>query len=268
MTPVTFARDGAALRGFASGAGLPLLYQHGLGGSAAQVDETVPDHPGIRRLTLECRGHGGSEPGRRRPFSIGLFADDALAFCDAEGARDLVVGGTSMGAAVALRLAVRHPARIRGVILARPAWLFAAAPDTMAPYAEVAAAMRAAPPAEARARFAASPTGRRLARDAPDNYASLIGFFDAPAPGVLADILGDIARDGPGVDRAEVAGLAVPTLVIGHAEDLVHPLATAEALAAAIPGATLARIPPKQGERAAHVAAFRAAVAAFLSSLT
>ncbi len=250
------------------GEGLPFLYQHGLGGSQAQVAETVPDHPGIRRLTLECRGHGGSDAGTRRPFSIGLFAADALAFCDAGGARDFVLGGTSMGAAVALHLAVRHPGRVRGLVLARPAWLFDAAPANMQPYAEAAAMMRAGPPADAKARFAASPTGRRLARDAPDNYASLIGFFDAPAPDVLADVLYDIARDGPGVDRAEAAALAVPTLVIGHTEDLVHPLEFAEELAGTIPGATLARIPPKQSERAAHTAAFRAAIAAFLDRLT
>ena len=267
MSGVAFARDGATLRGYASGAGLPLLFQHGLGGAEPQVAENVPDRPGIRRLTLECRGHGASEPGGRRPFSIPLFAGDALAFCDAEGASTFVAGGISMGAAVALHLAARHPGRVRGLILARPAWLFAPAPANMEPYAEAAAAMRDAPPAEAKARFASSPTGRRLARDAPDNYASLIGFFDAPDPDTLADILADIARDGPGVTRDEAAALAIPTLVIGHAEDLVHPLAIAEAIAATIPGAILARIPPKQSARPAHVAAFRAAVTDFLASL-
>ncbi|RYB03730.1 alpha/beta fold hydrolase [Lichenibacterium ramalinae] len=268
MTRIPFTRDDAALQGYVSGTGLPLLYQHGLGGAEAQVAETVPDHPGVRRLTLECRGHGASRPGTRRPFSIGLFAEDALAFCDAEGVGDLVVGGTSMGAAIALRIAVRHPGRVRGLILARPAWLFAAAPETLRPYVEAAAAMRAAAPAAAKAAFAASPTGRRLAAEAPDNYASLIGFFDAPDLAALADILADIAGDGPGVDRQEAAALAVPTLVIGHGEDLVHPLATAEALAATIPGARLARIPSKQSARPAHVAAFRAAVADFLAPLT
>ena len=268
LSRIAFARDGATLQGYESGAGLPLLYQHGLGGAEPQVTENVPDHPGVRRLTLECRGHGASEPGTRRPFSVALFAADALAFCDARGARDIVAGGTSMGAAIALHLAVRHPARVRGLILARPAWVFAPAPDNMRPFAEAAAAMRAAPPAEAKARFAASPTGRRLARDAPDNYASLIGFFDVAAPDVLADILDDIAQDGPGVGRAEAAALAVPTLVIGHGEDVIHPLAYAEELAATIPGAVLARIPSKQSERPAHVATFRAAVAAFLDPLT
>ena len=268
MSRIALVRDGATLLGHAAGTGLPVLFQHGLGGAEPQVAENVPERPGIRRLTLDCRGHGGSAPGARRPFSIALFAEDALALCDAAGVEGFVAGGISMGAAVALRLAVRHPARVRGLVLARPAWLFAPAPANMMPYAEAAAMMRAAPPAEAKARFAASPTGRRLAREAPDNLASLLGFFDVARPDVLADVLADIARDGPGVSRDEAAALTVPTLVIGHDRDLVHPLAHAEALAAVIPGAELARIPPKQGQRAAHVAAFRAAVAAFLDRFT
>ncbi len=173
-----------------------------------------------------------------------------------------------MGAAIALRLAVRHPARVSGLILARPAWLFDPAPETMRPYAEVAAALRASPSrAEAKTRFASSPIAARLGREAPDNLASLLGFFDRPDAAVTADLLDDIAADGPGVTRAEAAALRLPTLVIGHAVDHAHPLAIAETLAATIPGATLIRIPPKAGEKAAHIAAFRAAVATFLDHL-
>lgn len=264
MSEVAFERDGAALRGVDVGAGLPLLYGHGLGGAEPQVSETVPAVAGVRRLTLECRGHGGSAPGPRRPFSIALFADDALAFLDGRGVDGFVAGGISMGAAVALRLAVRQGHRVRGLVLARPAWLFDAAPPTLRPYAEVAAALRSARPAEARARFGASATARHLARHAPDNLASLLGFFDAPDPATLAELLGDIAADGPGVSRAEAAALRLPTLVIGQEEDEVHPLATAREIAATIPGAILACVAPKGRDRAAHAAGCRAAVADFL----
>ncbi len=263
-----FQTPDAVLQGFDRGRGMPLVFQHGLGGSEAQVTENVPDLPSIRRLTLECRGQGGSEPGSRRPFSIAGFADDVLGFCDARGVGRFVAGGISMGAAIALRLAVRHPARVSALILARPAWLFDPAPENMRPYAEVAAALRDAPSrAEAKARFSSSPIAARLGRDAPDNLVSLLGFFDRPDAASTADLLGDIASDGPGVTRAEVALLRLPTLVIGHGIDHAHPLSTAEALASTIPDATLIRIPPKAGEKAAHIAAFRAAVATFLDQL-
>ena len=59
--------------------------------------------------------------------------------------------------------------------------------------------------------------------------------------------------------------MAVPTLVIGHGEDLAHPLAYAEQLAATIPGAKLARITSKVVDRGRYVTEFKQAVADFLS---
>ena len=269
MTAFTLQRDDALLRGTDSGSGsLAVVFQHGLGGSEAQVAETMPAAPAFRRLTLECRGQGGSTPGDRRPFSIRMFADDVLAACDARGVDGFVAGGISMGAAIALHLAVRHPDRVLALVLARPAWRFAAAPDNMRPYAEVASLLRRHGPTDAKARFATGVTAGRLAREAPDNLASLLGFFDRPDPAVTADLLGDIASDGPGVSETEAAALRLPVLVIGHGVDHVHPLAGAEALAETIPEARLARIPPKATEKAAHVAGFRAAVADFLAGLT
>ncbi len=267
MSRVAFPRQDAILQAYASGKGMPLLFQHGLGGSADQVAENVPDLAGVRRMTVECRGQGGSTPGSARPFRIATFADDALAFCDEQGAARFVVGGVSMGAAIALRLAVLHPGRVRALILARPAWLFDAAPANMKPFAEVAAALRTAPPAEARALFAASSTARVLGREAPDNLASLLGVFDRPNPDVTADLLGDIAADGPGVTEADARALRIPVLVIGHAVDIIHPLRHAKVLAATIPGARFVEIPAKALDKPAHVAAFRLAVTDFLDSL-
>ena len=268
MTALSFHRAGALLYGTDSGTGATaVVFQHGLGGSEAQVAENFPDVSRYRRLTLECRGHGRSAPGDERPFSLRMFADDVLAACDARGVGRFVAGGISMGAAIALRLAVAHPGRVRALILARPAWLFDATPANLRPYAEVAAALRAAPRDAARQRFAASETARMLARDAPDNLVSLLSFFDRPDLGVIADLLSDITRDGVGVTRDAAAALRLPTLVIGNGEDHAHPLACARELAQAIPGARLAEIPPKASRKADHVAAFRAAVDAFLNDL-
>ena len=63
-------RDGiAAHRGTTPcGGDVPVVFQHGLCGSAQQTAEAFPDDSRILRLlTLECRGHGSvaSRPGRR-----------------------------------------------------------------------------------------------------------------------------------------------------------------------------------------------------------
>jgi pimeloyl-ACP methyl ester carboxylesterase len=260
-------RDDATLRVFDSGAGLPVLFQHGLGGDAVQVATNFPDGPSFRRLTVECRAQGQSTPGSARPFSIALFADDVLAAADAHGIDRFVVGGISMGAAIALQIAARHPGRIIGLVLARPAWLFEPGPDNMRPYAEVAEALRNFPRDEARARFAASPTAVLLAATAPDNLASLLSFFDRTDTTLTAELLGDIAADGPGVTATEAARLRMPTLTIGHDIDHAHPLAYASLLAETIPGARFVQIRPKATDRDGHVAAFRATIDRFLTEL-
>ena len=257
-------RDDATLRVFDSGAGSPVVFQHGLGGDAAQVEENFPDGPSYRRITVECRAQGASTPGSARPFSIAMFAADVLAACDAPR---FVVGGISTGAAIALRLAAHHPDRVTGLILARPAWLFDPAPANMRPYVEIARLLREHPPLTARERFAASATARMLATEAPDNLTSLLKFFDRPDPAVTADLLADIAADGPGVTAAQAAAITMPTLVIGHADDHVHPLAYAQRLAGALPDTRLATITPKASDKPRHVAEFRRAVDEFLQQL-
>jgi pimeloyl-ACP methyl ester carboxylesterase len=258
-------RDGAQLRGRDEGRGLPVVFQHGLGGNEAQAAEVFPD--GFRRLTLECRGQGRSALGNLDVLSIPTFAADVLDFADRQGVGRFVAGGISMGAAIALRLAIRHPDRVMGVVLARPAWLWDAAPDNMRPYAEVADDLRNADRAAGRAAFEASPTARRLAQAAPDNLASLLNFFAAENAAALAPLLKAIAASGPDVSETEVGRIAVPTLVLGTGLDLVHPLDFARRLAAQIAGAQFVEITPKATDRALYVREFRAALAQFLASL-
>jgi pimeloyl-ACP methyl ester carboxylesterase len=260
-------RDGATLSGVDVGEGPAVLFQHGLGGDERQVAEAFPDGAGFRRLTLECRGHGASGPGPLDRFSIAAFADDALAFLDRRGVARFVAGGISMGAAIALRLAVRMPERVRALVLARPAWLAERAPENLRVYAEVGRLFDGEPRASGRDAFLASDSGRRLAAEAPDNLASLAGFFAPDRPAWTGALLQAIAGDGPGVTEAEIRAIRMPTLVIGHGRDLAHPLAYAETLAAMIPGARLARITPKATDKAAYLREFRAALTEFLASL-
>ncbi|MBN9217944.1 MAG: alpha/beta hydrolase [Mesorhizobium sp.] len=263
--PTTMLRDDAALRIFDTGqGGLPVVFQHGLGGDAAQVAQNFPDNPSRRRLTVECRAQGGSAAGSKRPFSIAMFADDVLAAADTAGVDRFVAGGISMGAAIALHLAARHPQRVSGLVLVRPAWVFDAAPQNMRPYVEAADLIRRLPLDEARDTFASSATSSRFRSEAPDNLASLLGFFARENATVFAEVMQAIANDGPGITRAEASALAVPALVIGCGADLVHPLATARDLANVMPNATFAEVTPKATHKDRHFAEIRAAIGGFL----
>jgi pimeloyl-ACP methyl ester carboxylesterase len=247
------------------GTGPAVIFQHGLGGDAAQVAEVFPDTEGRwRRLTLECRGQGASPPDPENRYAIRLFAEDVLRLADQRQVERFVAGGISMGAAIALHLAVHYPERVSALILARPAWLFDPAPATMAPFVEVA---RLLTTPDGLAAFDATETAALLAHAAPGNLSSLRGFFARPNPQAVAALLGRIAVDGPSVTREQVAALTLPTLVIGQRIDLVHPLAYTETLAATIPGATLVEVTPRATDADRHVGDMRQALARFLASL-
>ena len=257
-------RDDADLAVCDVGAGPAVVFQHGLGGDAGQAAGAFPDDGGWRRITVECRGHGGSTLGSVRPFGFGMFADDVLAATEAAGIGRFAAGGISMGAAIALRLAVRHPRRVGALLLVRPAWGFDPAPPNLAPVAEAARLLLGGTPGEARAAFAGSESAARLARAAPDNLASLLGYFERPDAAGFAEVISGIAADGPGVSADEAAAVAVPTLVIGNAVDAVHPLALARSLAAAIPGAGFVEVTAKAEDPARHAGEVRAAIGRFL----
>ncbi len=177
-----------------------------------------------------------------------------------------MLGGISMGAAIALRLAVLIPERVKALLLVRPAWLFDPAPANLQPYREVAALLPRFHQAAARAAFLRSKSAAILQEKSPDNLASLLGFFDRE-PHATAVLLSRIAAGGPGITEAQARALAIPTLVVGQPRDLAHPLAMAETLASTISGARLVVVPSKGDDRPAHFAALHAAITEFLEKL-
>jgi pimeloyl-ACP methyl ester carboxylesterase len=265
MSTAFFRREGLDLAIADHGNGLPVLFQHGLCGDAAQPADVFPFELPARCLTLECRGHGSSQAGDTARFSIATFADDIAAWLDSLSLGPIVIGGISMGAAISLRLAITRPDLVRALVLARPAWLWDAAPPNTLPNIAVGELMARFPPDEARRRFDALDVSRDLEVSAPDNLASLRSFFNRMPGEVTAALLTRISADGPGVSRAQIAALDVPTLVVGTEVDLIHPLSYAQDLAALIPGARFVGITPKALDKPRYTMDFRAALAQFLS---
>ena len=190
------------------------------------------------------------------------FAEDVAAMIETLPG-PVVLGGISMGGAIALRLAVTRPDLVRALVLIRPAWVTDAAPDNMAPNALVGRMIAAGQGASA---FAETDMAQHLARTAPDNLGSLTGFFAREPLAQTAALLQAISADGPGVTPAQVAAITVPTLVCATGRDHVHPAAHAGRLAALI-GARLVELPPKSSDKQGHFAALHAAMTAFLEEL-
>jgi pimeloyl-ACP methyl ester carboxylesterase len=265
MTSSFFLRDGLRLAAHDHGSGTPMVFQHGLCGDARQTLDAFPLDLPAGCLTLECRGHGASEAGDTSSFSIATFAGDIAAWIENLGLGPVALGGISMGAAIALRLAVTRPELVRALVLARPAWISEAAPANMAPNGVVGDLLARYTAEEARERFEALETTRDLGLHAPDNLASLRGFFTRAPQAVTSALLSRISADGPGVTREQIAALRLPALVIGTEVDAIHPVGHAQALASMIPGARFVSITPKALDKSRYTQDFRATLAQFLS---
>ena len=263
MTQSFQTPDGCRLAYDIAGQGPAVFWQHGLGATAAQPAEVFPE--GFTRITLLCRGHEGSDLGDPARLSISQFGQDVLALMDHLGLQKVAMGGISLGAAISLRLAVTHPLRVRALILARPAWVDHPAPETMQSYVEVARQL-ARHGEIGRVLFQSGKIYRDLSSASPDNAASLVTFFTRPRPETTLALLQRIPLDGPGVTRAQIAALTLPTLVLTTGQDYVHPTAYGRELAALIPHAILTDLPAKGRDKPAHVAAFRTALAQFLKA--
>jgi pimeloyl-ACP methyl ester carboxylesterase len=71
---------------------------------------------GYRVVAVDHRGHGhGLRP--RQPFRLEDCADDAAAVIGLVASGPMLVVGHSMGAAIAMELARRHPDRVSGLVL-------------------------------------------------------------------------------------------------------------------------------------------------------
>jgi 3-oxoadipate enol-lactonase len=99
------------------GKGDPVLLIHGLGLSGGAWWRTVDAlAPRMRVITFDHRGIGRSEA-LSPAFTTEAMADDALAILDALGLDEVHVYGLSLGGMIAQQLALRHPRRVRSVVL-------------------------------------------------------------------------------------------------------------------------------------------------------
>lgn len=269
MTRATFTTpDGIGLEYDVEGHGVPVLWQHGLGAPFQQPLQVFPEAD-CQRITLACRGHENSDLGPLEDLSIATFASDVLALLDHLGIERLAaIGGISLGAGIALRVAAYHPDQVASLILARPAWLDRPAMESQAAYVEAGRHLERYGAEEGFARFAALPMVSEIKSVSPDNAKSLLGYFSRPRPDTTTALLARLPKDWPGVPVSMIEGLSLPTLVIGNGEDLVHPLAFARELAALMPGARLVEIPSKTVDADGYMKHFRAALAAFLAGMS
>jgi pimeloyl-ACP methyl ester carboxylesterase len=196
-----------------------------------------------RVISLDLAGHGLT----RTPDGYQISTEGQVAIIEALtrklGVDRFVLGGNSMGGAVAWNYALAHPDRLRGLVLVDAAgW-------------PVAGRREGSPVVF---RLLANPVGRAVLKNIDlrpmaerglrqayfdeslvtdalvDRYADL-----ALAPGRRDLILKSQGRPRQPAAPATFARIATPTLVMSGANDALIPVSAAEGLAGAIPGAKL-----------------------------
>lgn len=143
----------------------------------------------------------------------------------------LLVGGVSLGAHAAARWAVRHPARIGGLLLAMPAWL-----GQPGPAAPAAAAARASATALRKAGLSATLDQVRATAApwlADELERAWLGYGDQ-----LAATLETAAATAAPTAR-QLRALTVPVGIATAADDPVHPRSIARSWCEALPNAAL-----------------------------
>ncbi len=166
------------------------------------------------------------DPDPRRVIGSYHEALDAAA-----GSGPVLVAGISLGAAVALDWAARHPDSVYGVVAALPAWTGA---DTTGCPAALSAAATAAQLREA----GIDAVIERMRASSPDWLAeALTRSWRSQWPELPAAL--DEAAGYAWPEPPMLSGITTPVAIIGAIDDPVHPFAVAERWAELIPAATL-----------------------------
>jgi pimeloyl-ACP methyl ester carboxylesterase len=189
---------------------------------------------GNRVILVDLLGHGESDqPGHSRYYSMEQFGDQVVALLDHLDIPKAVVGGTSLGANVALEVAFHAKRRVAGLFVEMPV-LERAAPaagaiflplvigyaELQSPLHWVAATVRRAP--------------RGLSLYA-DVLLDVLSRDPIPSAAVLHGLLAGRIAPHPS-DRGKIDQ---PALIIGHTRDILHPFSDAEALNRELPNSEL-----------------------------
>ncbi len=250
----TFSAYGSTIFYQVTGSGTPLLLIHGypLSGALFQYQQTaLASH--FEVITLDLPGFGRSTA----PVGFGstaLYARYALALLDHLGISKAIIGGHSMGGIITQEIYREAPERFAGMILI----------DT------IAATASAIEQGEWTGYYVQATT-KGVSSIIPTITPQLLTgntLQNTPAVGTaIMDIIaeGSVAGAQAGAETlairpdytARLGTIAVPTLIVEGADDVVYAPPIAEAIHADVKGSTLALIP-----NAGHVSIFEQPVSA------
>lgn len=212
--------------------GVPVLLIHGATDSWRAYEPVLPHLPDdIRAIAVTQRGHGDA-PKPDSGYAIDDFAADVIPLLDELGVGQVVLVGHSLGSLVASRVAIDHPERLAGLVLAgafghplgaNPAM------EEVRPFT----ALEDPVPREVAHEFQSS----TLTRPLPDG---MLDGFVAESLKVPAHVWRGIFGNIPQVDLSdELGAITAPTLILQGDADAFVTQSDSDMLLDAIPGSRL-----------------------------
>ena len=265
-----------------AGTGTPVLFIHGSGGGFDQALAFSAPLAGRGVRIIAPSRFGYLRSAMPRGATVEMQADALDWLMRRLGIEQAVIFGGSAGALAATQLALRHPERCRGLVLAVPA-LYApdrlpganAAPDPNTQRAINAAlgsdllfwaGVKAAPDFMTRMVLATDPATVRQASESERRRVGEVMFHILPVSARREGLLMDSATAGT-PPNWPVERIACPTLVIGARGDLYETDKAAIHTAGRIPGARLVLYPDGGHLWVGHDAELWRTVAAFVEAL-
>ena len=237
MKTSTFQHEGYRLAYELHGEGSRVIVLlHGLlldAGINRQLAQSLAGR-GYRVVLLDLLGHGASDkPPHATQHRMDRYAREVVALLDELGVDRAVVGGVSLGANVSLLVAVQAPERVAALLIEMPVleWATPAAASLFVPLLLTVSYGR-------RLFGFATSLIRRLPRTGVDALDSVLNTFSM-APEAIAAVLHGLLVGPIAPEIEQRRAIGVPTLIIGHENDLIHPFSDAENLAQQIPNARL-----------------------------
>ena len=230
------------------GEGEPFVFLHGMGGGIEQIRKTVDVPEGIQMIVPNQQGHGGSDADWEH-YDFDHLADDIIALLEELKIKNAYFAGISMGAAVCLNLAVRHPGLVKKLFLIRNAWVAEPMPEgTGKAYADLGRCLR-----EGSLEAFYQTEGWKLVK-ASSRYTqdAFTGTF--ADPDCLKHWKKYLILPGKVPVRSEelIRSLKMPVFILANRNDLSHPFEFGERMHELIPASRFYEIPAKDQDSAEH----------------
>src|SRR5271165_1502446 len=190
---------------------------------------------GNRVITLDLLGHGRSDrPRDMWRYSMATYGQQVIALMDHLGLDQAVVMGTSLGANAALEVAASRPERLRGLVIEMPVLDNGLLGSALA-FTPLLVALTFG---EVAMKVFARMT-RAVPRGLLPHYGNVMLDVVRQEPGPGGALRQGLFFGRIAPPRSERRTFTVPTLILGHRRDPVHPFSDAGMLAEELPNGRL-----------------------------